>query len=162
MVWVISFCSPVAELNRWLGTQKMSGGDRSAQTRQVHIKITTPTPAYTTESNLQSVIWSCMSGWKPTTSLIYPPMYSFHPIRGPNFMRNTACAVIGEYKVMDILVIWTYIVHFWSLIPWVWLGSFGALCKITNFTIFETLYSFNSFHQISTKLHTEYHNQRLI
>ncbi len=38
MVWVIPFCSPVAELNRWLRTQKFSGVDRSAQTRQVHIK----------------------------------------------------------------------------------------------------------------------------
>ncbi len=57
MVWVIPFCSPVAELNRWLGTQKLSSVDRSAQTRQVHIKITTRTPAFTTESNLQSVIW---------------------------------------------------------------------------------------------------------
>ncbi len=38
MVWVIPFCSPVVELNRWFGTQKLSGVDRSAQTRQVHIK----------------------------------------------------------------------------------------------------------------------------
>ncbi len=38
MVWVIPFCSPVAELHRWLGTQKLSGVYRSAQTRQVHIK----------------------------------------------------------------------------------------------------------------------------
>ncbi len=38
MVWVIPFCPPVAELNQWLGTQKLSGVDRSAQTRQVHIK----------------------------------------------------------------------------------------------------------------------------
>ncbi len=32
------FCSPMAELCQWLGTQKLSGGDRLAQTRQVHIK----------------------------------------------------------------------------------------------------------------------------
>ncbi len=38
MVRVIPFCSSVMELNRWLGTQKLSGVDRSAQTRQVHIK----------------------------------------------------------------------------------------------------------------------------
>ncbi len=38
MVWVIPLCSPVAELNRWLGTKTLSGVDRSAQTRQVHIK----------------------------------------------------------------------------------------------------------------------------
>ncbi len=38
MVWVIPFCSPVEDLNRWLGTQKLSGVDRSAQPRQVHIK----------------------------------------------------------------------------------------------------------------------------
>ncbi len=38
MVWVIPFCSPVAELNRWRGTQKLLGVDRSARTRQVHIK----------------------------------------------------------------------------------------------------------------------------
>ncbi len=38
MVWVIPFCSPVAELNRWLGTQTLSGVDRSAQTREVHIQ----------------------------------------------------------------------------------------------------------------------------
>ncbi len=37
MVWMFPFCSSVAELNRWLGTQKLSGVDRSAQTRQVHI-----------------------------------------------------------------------------------------------------------------------------
>ncbi len=44
-------------LNRWLGTQKLSGVDRSAQTRQIHIKITTHTSAYCiSESNLQSVI----------------------------------------------------------------------------------------------------------
>ncbi len=40
--------------NWWIGTQKLLGVDRSAQTRQVHIK--SHTPAYTTESNLQSVI----------------------------------------------------------------------------------------------------------
>ncbi len=37
MVWVIHFCSPVAELSRWLGTQKLSGVDHSAQTKQVQI-----------------------------------------------------------------------------------------------------------------------------
>ncbi len=38
MALVIHFCSPVAELNRWLGTQKLlSGIDRSDQTGQVHI-----------------------------------------------------------------------------------------------------------------------------
>ncbi len=38
MVRVIPFCSLVAELNRWLGTQKLLGVDCLAQTRQVHIK----------------------------------------------------------------------------------------------------------------------------
>ncbi len=38
MVWVIPFCSSVVGLNWWLGTQKLSGVDRSAQTRPVHIK----------------------------------------------------------------------------------------------------------------------------
>ncbi len=38
MVWVIPFRSPVAELNQWLGTQKLSGINRSAQTRPVNIK----------------------------------------------------------------------------------------------------------------------------
>ncbi len=38
MVWVIPFCSPVAELNRWLGTPKLSGVNRLPQARQVHIK----------------------------------------------------------------------------------------------------------------------------
>ncbi len=28
MVWVVPFCSPVVELNRWLGTQKLSCADR--------------------------------------------------------------------------------------------------------------------------------------
>ena len=31
MIRVIRFCSPVAELSRWLGTQKLSGIDRSAR-----------------------------------------------------------------------------------------------------------------------------------
>ncbi len=37
-VWVIPFCSPVVELNRCFDTQKLSRVDRSAHTRQVHIK----------------------------------------------------------------------------------------------------------------------------
>ncbi len=32
-----SFLLTCVELNRWLGTQKLSGVDRSTQTRQVHI-----------------------------------------------------------------------------------------------------------------------------
>ena len=39
MVWMIPFCSPVAELSRWLGTQKLSGVDRSAQARQLQINL---------------------------------------------------------------------------------------------------------------------------
>ena len=42
------------------------------------------------------------------------------------------------------------------------LGSFCALCKIFDSTFFETLLSFNTFHQIATKLHTTYHNQGLM
>ncbi len=34
---MIQFCSPVAELSRWLGTPKLSGIDHLAQTRQVQI-----------------------------------------------------------------------------------------------------------------------------
>ena len=57
MVGVIFFCSPVAELSLWLGTQILSGVDGLAQT--LHIEINSPllhlhTPACTTESNLQS------------------------------------------------------------------------------------------------------------
>ena len=36
------------------------------------------------------------------------------------------------------------------------LGSFGALCKISNFTIFKTLVLPN-FHPMSSKLYTSYH-----
>ncbi len=38
MVWVIPFCSPVAELNRWLGTQKIVGRRSFGPRRRVHIK----------------------------------------------------------------------------------------------------------------------------
>ena len=41
------------------------------------------------------------------------------------------------------------------------LGSFGALCKISD-SMISKHYSFNSFCQISTKLHTKYYNQGLI
>ena len=61
MVWVIPFCSPVAELNRWLGTQKLSGGDRSAQTTQVHInspRIHLHTPPNPNCSRLYDHEWS--------------------------------------------------------------------------------------------------------
>ncbi len=62
----------------WIGglvPKKLSGVNRSAQTRQVHIKITTLTPAYTTESNLQSVIWPWVVESR-LISLIHP---SIHP-----------------------------------------------------------------------------------
>ena len=59
MVWVIHCCSPVAELSHWLGTQKLSGVDRSAPKRQVQLThhTYTHTPACTIECHLQSVIW---------------------------------------------------------------------------------------------------------
>ncbi len=59
MVWVIPFCSAVAELNRWLGTKKI-GVDRSAQARQVHIKslrIHLPTPPNPTYSRWYDHEW---------------------------------------------------------------------------------------------------------
>ncbi len=70
MVWVIHFCSPVAESNRWLGTQKLSGVDRSAQTRQIHINP----HAYTCiHHRIQLAVGDMtISGWKPTLILIHP------------------------------------------------------------------------------------------
>ncbi len=71
MVWVIHFCSPVAELHWWIGTQKLSGVNRSVQTRQIHIK----SHAYTCiHHRIQLALgdMTIMSGWKPTKSLIHP------------------------------------------------------------------------------------------
>ena len=50
----------------------------------------------------------------------------------------------------------------WCPIPWLWCGVIQ--CTFAKFPIprFSKHYSFNSFHQISTKLHTKYHNQGLI
>ena len=55
-----------------------------------------------------------------------------------------------------------YWVYFWCLIPWVWF--WGHVVQFAKFLIlwFSKWYSFNSFHHISTKLHTKYHNQGLI
>ncbi len=70
MVWVIHFCSPVVELNQGLGTQKLPGEDRSAQTRPVRIN----SHAYTSiQHRIQLAVSDMtMSGWKPTISLIHP------------------------------------------------------------------------------------------
>ncbi len=60
MVWMIPFCSPVAEFSRLLGTQKLSSVHRSDQTKQVQLNsphLHAHTPANTTKSNFQSVIW---------------------------------------------------------------------------------------------------------
>ncbi len=46
----------LTELNGWLGPQKLSGVDRLAQTRQVHINSHAYTFIHHIESNLQSVI----------------------------------------------------------------------------------------------------------
>ncbi len=74
MVWVIPFCSPVAELNRWLDTQKLSGIDRSAQTSQVNINSHTDTCI---NHRIELAVGDMtMSGWKPTISLIHPPTHT--------------------------------------------------------------------------------------
>ncbi len=72
MVWVILFCSHVAELNLWLDTQNLLGVDRSAQTRQVHIN----SHAFTcVHHRIELAVGDMtMSGWKPTISLIHPPL----------------------------------------------------------------------------------------
>ncbi len=75
-------------------------------------------------------------------------------------MINTA--IIGEYKVMDILaicqkskILWhlcalqcTYVGYFYARFFEFGLGSFSALCKISNVTIFLNLCSFLNFHPI--------------
>ncbi len=74
MVWVISFCSLVAELNRLLGTQKLSRVDRSAQTIQVHVKspcINLHTPPNPTCSRWYDHEWS-KADYKPDS----PPLTS--------------------------------------------------------------------------------------
>ncbi len=55
----------------------------------------------------------------------------------------------------------TYVGYFWCPIPWVWFGSFGALCKISDSMFFETLLR----QKVSSdfnQLHTRCHNQGLI
>ncbi len=84
MVWMIHFCSSVAELSRWLGTPKLSGVDRSAQTRQVQIyspQLHPVTPACTTESNLQSMIWPWVVKFQ-----FNPPPPLPNPCRRVNYM----------------------------------------------------------------------------
>ncbi len=73
MVWVIPFCSPVAELNRWLGTHTLSGVDRSAQTRQVHInspRIHLHTPPNPTCSRWYDHEW-LKADYKPDSPTLY-------------------------------------------------------------------------------------------
>ncbi len=94
MVWVIHFCSPVAELNRWLGTQKLLSVDRSAQTRQVHSN----SHAYTCiHHRIQLAVGGMtMRGWKPTISLIHPPPPSvFKSTISTNVNYSRSCTRYG-------------------------------------------------------------------
>ncbi len=99
--------------------------------------------------------------------------YSFFR-SGPNFIINTA--VIGEYKVMDILaiclkliILWhfemglcvlqcTYVGYFWCPIPWVWFGVIQ--CTLQNFQFYSFLKPLllSQFSADSSKLFTRYHN----
>ncbi len=90
MVWVIHFCSPVAELNRWLGIQKLSGVGRLAQTRQVHIN----SHAYACiHHRIQLAVGDMtMSGWKLTISLIHthqwPHDLGYHVSNAYNWIKT--------------------------------------------------------------------------
>ena len=113
MVWVIPFCSPVAELNWLLGTQKLSGVDRSAWTRQVH----TESPRIHLHTPLNPTVAVgdvTMSSWKPTISLIPPPP---PPPPSPTF-RDT------QHPIFRGLVApWSRLgePHGWRLAPsWLW------------------------------------------
>ncbi len=104
MVWVIPFCSPVsggielivvatpvAELNWWLGTQKWSGVNRSAQTRQVHIKsprIHLYTPPNPTCSRWYYHEW-LKADYKPDSA--QPPSTHSTVSRG-NLDQDTICS----------------------------------------------------------------------
>ncbi len=71
---LIPFCSPVAELSQWLGTQKLSGLDRSAQTRQVDSKsprIHLHTPPNPTCSRWYDHDW-LKADYKPDST--HPPL----------------------------------------------------------------------------------------
>ena len=63
---------------------------------------------------------------------------------------GTRCTTMQIHRVLlmpdSLSLVWGYSVHF-------------AKCLILRFS---KRYSFNSFHQISTKRHTKYHNQGLI
>ena len=65
--------APAGLPHAFCGTQKLSGVHRSAQTRRVHIN----SHAYTCiHHQIQLAVGdTTMSGWKPTISLIHPPMH---------------------------------------------------------------------------------------
>ena len=91
--------------------------------------------------------------------------YSFHSM---SVKRIRTLATVVEYMLLLFLAISQVLKLLWHFeIIKAWflefvLGSFGALCKISWSIRFSKHYSFNSFHQISTKLDTKYHNQGLI
>ncbi len=122
MVWVIPFCSPVAELNRWLGTWKLSGVDRSAQTKQVHIN----SHAYTCIHHpIQLAVGDMtMSGWKPTISLIHTPP-------PPNRMQFTSYSIHINGVCLDVSVMIDWCNHLCRL--------FLALLSVVYFSHYYLL-----------------------
>ncbi len=109
MVWVIAFCSPVAELNRWLGTQKRSGVDRSAQKRQVHIKsprIHLHTPPNPTCSRWYDHEW-LKADYKPDSPHPPGPMRSYNSVSFWSFVIKRGRYIVG-YRQLNLWNVWGY------------------------------------------------------
>ncbi len=108
----------MAELNRWLGAQKLSGVDRSAQTRQVHIKsprIHLHTPPNPTCSRRYDHEW-LKADYKPDPALppISPyittgtcilafPCQTVEVTSDPRLVRGMLCDFHGKHLVAAIL-----------------------------------------------------------
>ncbi len=105
MVWVITFCSPVAELNRWFGTQKLSGVDRSKQDRSTLTH--THTPAYTTESNSSCSQWYDHEWLKADYKPDSPPVYVLPVFPSPKF--HFICYTIGRFQTVksNVITAWS-------------------------------------------------------
>ncbi len=64
---LIHFCLSVAELSRWLGTQKFPDVDRSSQARQVHINSPYLNPQHTPPYPTCRLFWDQWTIWPQMT-----------------------------------------------------------------------------------------------
>ena len=100
----IHFCSPVAELNRSLGTQKLSGVDKIVRPKQDRSTLNHHTHTCIHHRIQLAVGDMTMGGWKPTISLIqHPPPQQFISSFEMSTYSIIRCCVSDTVHVSSVL-----------------------------------------------------------